>query len=73
MNRKMQRGVGDGPDDSERMEEYWDGNQQEMDVPWSGRGTGRSKSKSKGKERNDRHRSMPDTLRDEFVGDSDLE
>ena len=73
MSRKMQRGEGESPDNSERMEEYWDNDRQEVDLPWDAKGTGHHKSKSKGKERNNRRRPTPDPQRDEFIGDSDLE
>lgn len=64
---------GFGPDDSERMEEYWDDNREDEDLPWHAKRTGYPKSKSKAKQRNNLRQSTPDTPGDEFMGDSDLE
>jgi len=73
MRRNIHRSEGSSPDDSERMTEYWGNTPDEVDLPWDVRGTGRHKSKSKGKEKGNRRGSIPDSQRDEFSDDSDLE
>jgi len=73
MKRNTNRNEGSGPEDRERMEEYWDDNRQEADLPWDARKTDRHKSKSKGRAKDSRRRSMPDPQKDEFIDDSDLD
>ena len=64
---------GSSPNESERMNEYWDSDGLEDGVPREGRKAGRRKSRGKGKAGNDGIR--PDSYRseDELGGDTDLD
>ena len=73
MNKKTQRSMATGPDDIDRIEEYWQNNQQEDNVLWQKRKTDRRKSKSKAKARKNNSRSLPNTLQDDLMEDSDLD
>jgi len=73
MKKNVQGSTGDGPDDSGRTENYFDEIPQEEEPPWHARKTGRRKSKLKAKARNDSGSAMPNTPKDEFIDDSDLD
>jgi len=73
MKKNVQNNVGFGPDDSERMDEYWDGNRQEEDLPGYTGKTGQRKAGSKAKGRANRRQPMAESQRDDFAGDSDLD